>query len=521
MIKNSKFVKTAIAAAALGLVTLSLQAATLATNSTTFATQVFAGTTPSAAVTTAVINVNTAANLNAGSSVTVMVQLTGGKYATALGALGAASVTSAAVAAQNIAGIVALGGTVTYGSTASGATAATGGTGTATATTNNADVLVVTLVTDTAISVGGRLLSVTIPISAAGLATAGATVTSNASVYTGAVAAKFGTALPTTGTFEASTEVTTVATSANGLIATAGAASTAQRLDLNATVASSLFTAGTAGATATGATNSVQIGTLAINTPTAATMTAAGIGNPYTVGAKTSTLTFTAPAGYWGGLGTTGVVEVRANNATACGGAVVAANSSVPFATAALAAAATTVSTVAAVLPIAATAAPHHICITAIPGTVAFQTGAATLTGTLGVAAAQDAAVAVSSTAMTSLATNGSQVDVNAYWPASLAASGYAGYVRVINTGTLAAPISMAYINPTTGVVGTAAVVIASLPAGASQMVSSSVIEAAVGASPFGTSAGRVRVTAPTNALRTQSFIQVGNNAPQETSGAQ
>ena len=88
MIKNSKFVKTAIAAAALGLVTLSLQAATLATNSTTFATQVFAGTTPSAAVTTAVINVNTAANLNAGSSVTVMVQLTGGKYATALGALG-------------------------------------------------------------------------------------------------------------------------------------------------------------------------------------------------------------------------------------------------------------------------------------------------------------------------------------------------------------------------------------------------------------------------------------------------
>ena len=152
---------------------------------------------------------------------------------------------------------------------------------------------------------------------------------------------------------------------------------------------------------------------------------------------------------------------------------------------------------------------------------MAFQTGAATLTGTLGVAAAQDAAVAVSSTAMTSLATNGSQVDVNAYWPASLAASGYAGYVRVINTGTLAAPISMAYINPTTGVVGTAAVVIASLPAGASQMVSSSVIEAAVGASPFGTSAGRVRVTAPTNALRTQSFIQVGNNAPQETSGAQ
>jgi len=515
LIKNSKLVKTAIAAAALGLVAVGAHAATISNTSTPFATQVFAGTTPGAQVTLRDINVNAVTALPTGSTVTVMVQLTGARFAAPISGT-APTMTSAAVTAQSTAGILAVvGAAIGYGSTATGATAATGDVITPTASTSNADFIAVTIVTNQAIGVGGRLLTLTTPlVSAPGMATSGATITANASVYVGAVVPTFGVAtLPVNGKLEADAPATTVATNTNGVTITTAASATTQRIDLNTTVASSAFTAPATSSTSSGLASRIQIGTLSV-VDTTTGMAAAGVGTPYAVGTKTSRITLTAPAGYFAGWGTAGQLEVRANDAISCNGAIMAAGAnaiSPAFGTVALAAAATSVQTAASQLGNATATAPLHICIGSIPGTIALVTGAGTLTGTLGVNATQDTAVAFTSTPMASLATNGSQVDVNAYWPASLAAFGYGGFVRVINNGTMAAPISMAYINSTTGAVGTAAVVIASLPAGASQMLSAATIEAAVGAQPFGTAAGRVRVTAPTTSLRTQSFVQVGN----------
>lgn len=121
------------------------------------------------------------------------------------------------------------------------------------------------------------------------------------------------------------------------------------------------------------------------------------------------------------------------------------------------------------------------------------------------------------------LTLNGASIDVNSYWGAAVKDAGYSSYVRVINTGTIAAPVSIAYINATTGVVGTSAVVITSLPAGASKMLKASEIEAIVGAQPNGYEAGRLRISAPTTGLKTQSFLQAdsGKVPPIELSGAQ
>jgi len=119
------------------------------------------------------------------------------------------------------------------------------------------------------------------------------------------------------------------------------------------------------------------------------------------------------------------------------------------------------------------------------------------------------------------LAYNGSQIDINAYWGAKVKDAGYSSFVRVINTGSVPADISMAYIDNTTGTAGTSAIVITQLAAGASKMLAASVIEAAVGAQPFNYEAGRLRITAPTNGMRVQSFLQTATGAPQEVTGAQ
>jgi hypothetical protein len=59
--------------------------------------------------------------------------------------------------------------------------------------------------------------------------------------------------------------------------------------------------------------------------------------------------------------------------------------------------------------------------------------------------------------------------------------TGYNTYLRVVNTGNLTTSISVAAYNSTTGVVGTPSVLIASLPAGASQMLDTATVTTALG----------------------------------------
>lgn len=512
MIKNSKFVKTAFAVAVLGLATLSAQAATMSVTSRVFATQVFAGTNPGDAITLQDIKVVNAVPLAIGDRVTVAVKLNGAKFASGIAGMKTGAVSSAAVvvggAANLGAAILATGsGAIEYGSTISGSTAATGGTATSTASTNNADVIFVTFTATAAAPLGSNLLTLTAPtVSAAGMAVSGATVTAEAMIYVGLVAPTFGTAIQTSGSLEAAATPATVATSANGITITTAAATTDQRINLNATISSSSVTAGTLSATATGSTSQIQIGTLAM--VASATAKDAG-GNAYGVGAKNTSLILTAPVGYWAGLGTTGVVEVRANNAQACQGAV--STASTAFATAAAAAAATTVNITPANLAAVATTVPYHICISSIPGTVALATGAATLTGTLGTTVAQDSAVSLTSKDMASLASNGSTYDVQSYWPGALTGYKYSGYLRLTNTGTVAADVTAQNFT-TAGVLNTAQpakVIATGLAAGESRLLSTAAIDAIIGANPSGLTAGRVRITAPTNGLRVISMLQV------------
>lgn len=119
--------------------------------------------------------------------------------------------------------------------------------------------------------------------------------------------------------------------------------------------------------------------------------------------------------------------------------------------------------------------------------------------------------IATTSTTAASLYTlspNGGTVDVRSYVPAGTI--GYTGFVRVINTGGVAAPISAAVINAATGAVGASAVVIPSLPAGGAVTLTSAQIEAAVGVVDPATRP-RLRVSGATT-LQAQSFILTNAN---------
>ena len=78
-------------------------------------------------------------------------------------------------------------------------------------------------------------------------------------------------------------------------------------------------------------------------------------------------------------------------------------------------------------------------------------------------------------------ASAGSSVTVSTFVPAAVAASGYVSYLRFINTGSAAAPVTIAKVDASSGVTGAARPLIAALAAGAAQTLTASDIEAALG----------------------------------------
>ena len=102
---------------------------------------------------------------------------------------------------------------------------------------------------------------------------------------------------------------------------------------------------------------------------------------------------------------------------------------------------------------------------------------------------------------------NGSQVDVKTYYPNALAAFGYGSYIRVINTGSAAAVISGSFITETTGVAGSSFPLSGTVAPGGAIVLRGNVIESILGA-PGSADRPRLRLTAPTNGLVVQYFLQ-------------
>jgi hypothetical protein len=150
----------------------------------------------------------------------------------------------------------------------------------------------------------------------------------------------------------------------------------------------------------------------------------------------------------------------------------------------------------------------YFVCLTKPTGTGNTATPIqATITATVAAAATNDSIGAATGSGY-NLQYNGSTVTVNTYWPAALAPYNFTGYLRVTNTGSVPAAVTATHLLPSTGAAGNSGVIIASLAAGQTMLLTSSAVEQVLGASPFGLNAARLRVTAPTDGLRVQSLLQ-------------
>lgn len=188
-----------------------------------------------------------------------------------------------------------------------------------------------------------------------------------------------------------------------------------------------------------------------------------------------------------------------------------AANCSAPIGTSAPLASGNTVETISNI-PYVIPGIPTYVCMTT-NGTVAIPSTTPTLsvsrTGTDNTRATFTGGPAT----LYALGTNGGSVYVRSYIPS--AAVGYTSFIRVINTGAVAASISAQVINATTGVTGPAGVIAASVQPGGAVTVPSSTIDAAIvaagGTAPAAADRPRLLITGPTN-LSVQSFFLSGGN---------
>ena len=164
---------------------------------------------------------------------------------------------------------------------------------------------------------------------------------------------------------------------------------------------------------------------------------------------------------------------------------------------------------------------PGFVCLT-VPGTVAgvITPLTTTVSAVLSKSTATDGTNATGAVPLYALGYNGSLRDVRSYIPAS--SIGYTSFVRVINTGSLTANVTGQWLYEN-GTPGTAAVLIASHPAGGVITLTSAQIEAALGApAVIGNNRPRLRLTAPTTGLEAQSFFLTNANGNfSDVTGAQ
>lgn len=220
-----------------------------------------------------------------------------------------------------------------------------------------------------------------------------------------------------------------------------------------------------------------------------------------------ATVTVTPGAGQAFPIGSTVKLSSSATCANTLGGA---ASVSITSANAATAKTLTTTTVVA-------DNTAYYVCVSAPSVGNTAAPIQATISATVSPAAANDSIQAASGTGY-SLGYNGSTVDVQTYWPGALSTAGFTGYLRLTNTGSVSAVITGQHFNAAGALAGTPAPLdIAgkmpggTLAAGQSVLLTTAEVDAVLGAAPTGLSAGRLRLTAPTDGLRVQSMLQSGN----------
>jgi len=502
MKKRNVILHTAIASALLTMAGVS-SAGTLATTFKTYASEVFGAGSAATAITPTPITYQFGVPVAANQVVSIYVQLSGGaKFVT--GKVAPADLTCLDAASTAI--------TATTGAPSTDGTYAvfSVNTGASGLNTNS---------TCTYIPKGASVDNANVALSASG-----GVITST---WTNDTAAVSLAAVPTGGTnFDtAGTHVGNIAQSAAAITATyiassafpftpvggaaTGAAET-KKINVAATPTAALFTVGSNGA----ATNTVNLGALLF--AETAGIQDDGAGFDYALGKATDT-----------GLSAviTGDFSL-AEAAAASKGVFLATDLACTAQIAAPAAGAVTYNTGKTTATISGGTrptvnVPMYVCMTVKPtNTTAITPTAYSATASLAKTAATELATVVASTPLLATALNGSTVDVRSYIPA--ATVGYTSFVRVINTGSVTAPVTGVWLYEN-GTVGTSGTLIASLTAGGSTTLSSAQVEAALGApTVIGGNRPRLRVAAATNALQAQSFFLTNANGNfSDVTGAQ
>lgn len=164
-----------------------------------------------------------------------------------------------------------------------------------------------------------------------------------------------------------------------------------------------------------------------------------------------------------------------------------------------------------------ASAANNYVCLTVPTSVATIPVTEPTASFTYAKTAGTDTADTATGT-LYSLQQNGATVVLRNYIPAAV--TGYVNVARVINTGSIAAQVSVALIDERTGVAGTSVPIGGVLPAGAAMRLTQAQIEAAVGTVPAN-ARPRLRFTAPTNGMEVQSFANTPNGAYSNIGGTE
>ena len=449
------------------------------------AVEVFKGTAPLTSVSLTAASVLTSVNVPAGSSVTVVLQLSNGATWDTSVASSVFSSPATAASGGGSAGTF----TVTYANSG-GATLINSSSSVA----SNADVVLLSeAISGTAVAIGGSLIgsSTSNKIHAPALATAGA-VTITATTYAGAL-----TVLPASGSsaLDSTSVPVNLVTSLTGItLAGSATAAGSQKVDLTSTPVGTQFIS-------TGGTRS-NVAILGSITPTTNSGSAKnGTSSAYVIGSKYFSINLTAPAGVFAAMNSTKKAWLEAGGCTAGAGSAFG-TSAVGFASAAAAAAATSLTITTSSDATSATA--YDICME-VDGVTAITPGTITAATTFGAAAAQDQAQTLAAFPLMILNFNGSQRDLRSYIPAGT--TGYTSFVRTINTGSVSAAVSGQWLYEN-GTTSTPAILVSSLVGGGSVTLSSTQVEALIGTpSVIGSNRPRLRLTAPTNGLDAQAFF--------------
>jgi len=500
MDKRNLILQSAIALA-LATGAASAQAGTIATTFKTYASELFGTGSDAVAITPTAVSYQFGVPVASAQTIQIYVALSGGAKFVAGKVTGAGTDMKCVDAASVV--VTGSAGAISTDSTYAVFTIATGGNGFSTNSVCTYTPLAASVNTlKTALSASGGAVTATWTNDTGAAALGG--------VPTGGT--NIDTAGTHTGNIAQSANALNGAITASSAFAAVGEVVESKRINVAATPTSTTFDAPVAPLVTNTAVGVVNLGKVVYTN--AGGIQDDGTGADYTIAKAVATGVGIVATGNFAGVGTGGTVTATTDPAcTVTTGAGSLATLDAGKTTATF----TGVTT-------QASAAPIYICYTdGVGATTAanpvIPTSAFNATSTLDLTAATDLDKTVAASPLYTLQLNGSTVDVRSYVP--VGNIGYTSWVRVINTGSVAAPISGMFVNAD-GTAGASGTLVSSLPAGGSVSLNANQVEAQIGAPSGGAvSRPRLRVSAPTNGMQVQSFISNPDNSITDMTGAQ